>query len=353
MSTPIEFFAFAMNRLKIEKLTKANLVGPVYKVLKGTCRSFIELEYNIDQCYLALTDQLDWANPEGDRCPYDLSKPSTLKGRPGHLTIPVAFFFNNDLEFLRTGNSETKYTTSITKTKAARLSKHDTFSTMRILSVVNVKINKKLGYGYLEEIVVRRADKKLYTFKEGDFKNLHLNHIEDMLILHVQNRLSNLEGNDVVDLVVALRMFTRILVIKKRVEDVQLEFQGRVQQRHAKTEMDIKRSEPVTHHGEFGKDELYKARKDWLVQGKSRLTTDYCGGQYDFIIIDLKLGCLGSLKKLFVEGMPKVVTIAFELFPSLEVLELEDMQSWENCWKNVIALGYTYGKTWKFRPLHG
>ncbi|GJR75477.1 disease resistance protein [Tanacetum coccineum] len=38
-----------------------------------------------------------------------------------------------------------------------------------------------------------------------------------------------------------------------------------------------------------------------------------------------KLGCLGSLKKLFVEGMPKVVTIAPELFPSLEVLELEDM----------------------------
>ncbi|GKE71559.1 hypothetical protein Tco_1529631 [Tanacetum coccineum] len=63
---------------------------------------------------------------------------------------------------------------------------------MRILSVVNVKINKKLGYGYLEEIVVRRSDKKLYTFKEGDFKNLHLNDIEDMLILHVQNRLSNL-----------------------------------------------------------------------------------------------------------------------------------------------------------------
>ncbi|GJY36492.1 zinc finger, CCHC-type containing protein [Tanacetum coccineum] len=35
--------------------------------------------------------------------------------------------------------------------------------------------------------------------------------------------------------------------------------------------------------------------------------------------------CLGSLKKLFVEGMPKVVIIAPELFPSLEVLELEDM----------------------------
>ncbi|GJV33974.1 hypothetical protein Tco_1394374 [Tanacetum coccineum] len=39
-----------------------------------------------------------------------------------------------------------------------------------------------------------------------------------------------------------------------------------------------------------------------------------------------KLRCMGSLKRLFVEGMP----MALELFPSLEVLELEDMQGWEN-----------------------
>ncbi|GKG53497.1 hypothetical protein Tco_0554897, partial [Tanacetum coccineum] len=67
-----------------------------------------------------LMDKLDWTNPEGDRCPYDLSKPLPLQGSPGHLTIPVDFFFNNDLEYLRTGNSERKYTVSITKTKAAR-----------------------------------------------------------------------------------------------------------------------------------------------------------------------------------------------------------------------------------------
>ncbi|GKC69974.1 hypothetical protein Tco_1115857 [Tanacetum coccineum] len=78
---------------------------------------------------------------------------------------------------------------------------------MRILSVANVKVDKRLGYGYLEEIVVRRADRKPYTFKEGDFKNLHLNDIKDMLILHVHNRLFNLEGKDIVDLAVALRMY--------------------------------------------------------------------------------------------------------------------------------------------------
>ncbi|GKA44166.1 hypothetical protein Tco_0736890 [Tanacetum coccineum] len=71
MATPIDFTKFAMNRLKKDKITKADLVGPVYKLLKGTCRSSIELEYNMEQCYLALSDQLDWANPEGDRCPYD------------------------------------------------------------------------------------------------------------------------------------------------------------------------------------------------------------------------------------------------------------------------------------------
>nr|GEX50355.1 hypothetical protein [Tanacetum cinerariifolium] len=36
MSTPINFSAFAMNRLKISKLTKAGLVRPVYNILKGT-----------------------------------------------------------------------------------------------------------------------------------------------------------------------------------------------------------------------------------------------------------------------------------------------------------------------------
>ncbi|GJX60195.1 hypothetical protein Tco_0291585 [Tanacetum coccineum] len=75
MSTPIDFYTFAMNRLKISKLTKADLVGQVYNLLKETCKSCVELKYNIEECYRALFDQLDWNNPEGNRCPYDLSKP--------------------------------------------------------------------------------------------------------------------------------------------------------------------------------------------------------------------------------------------------------------------------------------
>ncbi|GJU76854.1 hypothetical protein Tco_1273924 [Tanacetum coccineum] len=42
------------------------------------------------------------------------------------------------------------------------------------------------------DITVRRDDDKLYTFKEGDFKRLRLQDIEDMLILLVQGKLTNL-----------------------------------------------------------------------------------------------------------------------------------------------------------------
>nr|GEX11460.1 copia protein [Tanacetum cinerariifolium] len=87
MATPIDFSKYAMNRLKIDNLTKEILVGPVYNLLKGTCTSSIELEYNMEKCFKALTDKLDWNNPEGDHCPFDLTKPLPLKGRPGRLTV--------------------------------------------------------------------------------------------------------------------------------------------------------------------------------------------------------------------------------------------------------------------------
>ncbi|GJW88419.1 hypothetical protein Tco_0163759 [Tanacetum coccineum] len=122
----------------------------------------------MEQCYLALSDQLDWVNPEGNRCPYDMSKPLPLQDKEWRLTIP-------------------------------NTSPYEVYSTMRILILVRVSVDKKLGYGYLKEITVKRAYQKLYTFKEEQ-------------ALQPRRR----------DLVTALRMFTRSIVLKARVEDVQL-----------------------------------------------------------------------------------------------------------------------------------
>ncbi|GKD85949.1 hypothetical protein Tco_1357103 [Tanacetum coccineum] len=108
------------------------------------------------------------------------------------LIVPVDYFFNNDLACLQGGSTDRTYTTSLTKKKAAkydlpriedmgpkrqrfygyaskRVSKHDVYSTKRILAVTNVKVNIWYSYGHLEEIEVRRSDQQLYKFMEGDF----------------------------------------------------------------------------------------------------------------------------------------------------------------------------------------
>nr|GEU86893.1 hypothetical protein [Tanacetum cinerariifolium] len=78
-----------------------------------------------------------------------------------------------------------------------------------------VKIIKKYDYSHLEKIEDRRDDQELYTFKKGDFKRLRLQDIEDMLLLLIQQRLTNLIINERYDLNVALRMYSRRIVIQR------------------------------------------------------------------------------------------------------------------------------------------
>nr|GEY10806.1 hypothetical protein [Tanacetum cinerariifolium] len=85
----------------------------------------------------------------------------------------------------------------------------------RILAITEVNLTKKHGYGYLQKIVVRRSDNEHYKFKEDDFPRLRINDIEDMLLLVVHNRITNISGDDVSYFAIALRMFTRSLVIQK------------------------------------------------------------------------------------------------------------------------------------------
>ncbi|GJY79791.1 hypothetical protein Tco_0485592, partial [Tanacetum coccineum] len=198
MSISIDFSAYVMHNMKIDNLTQEILVGHAFNLLKGTCKSFVELEYHSEECYKAVINQLDWNNPEGYEYPFNLSKPLPLIEAQGRQVIPANYFFNNDLEYLKGGSFSRKYTTYTTKTKAAKYdniegiedmvltkSKHDVFSRKRIIAVTHVKVMKWYGYGNLEEIIVQREDQKLYKFKEGDFPRLNLHDIEDLLLLLV------------------------------------------------------------------------------------------------------------------------------------------------------------------------
>ncbi|GJW16404.1 hypothetical protein Tco_0020537 [Tanacetum coccineum] len=180
MATSIDFSKYVLNRLKIDNLTQDILLGPAYNLLKSTCHL-------------------------------------------GYLTVVVDYFFNNDLKYIKSSDLERTYTTSIMKTKAARYEIKGIEDMVPTLwRVKSVSVKKLHGYGHPEEIVVKRADRQLYKFKEGDFVDLHINDIEDMLFLVVQHKLFHLTDSDIVDFIMALYMFTRSLVIKKQVEDLQL-----------------------------------------------------------------------------------------------------------------------------------
>ncbi|GKF57338.1 hypothetical protein Tco_0170875, partial [Tanacetum coccineum] len=110
MDTPLDFLAFVMNRLKVDTLTPELLVGLTYELMKGSCKSLVELEYFFEEVCKATIDQLDWNNPEGQQYPYDLRKPSPLiPNSRGHRVIPFDHFINNDLAYLSGGVSSRTY----------------------------------------------------------------------------------------------------------------------------------------------------------------------------------------------------------------------------------------------------
>ncbi|GKA00158.1 retrovirus-related pol polyprotein from transposon TNT 1-94, partial [Tanacetum coccineum] len=169
VSTPIDFSGYVMNHLKIDNLTRDS----------------------------------------GHEYPFDLSKPLPLIEVQGRQVVPADYFFNNDLEYLKGGSSRRKYTTSTTKTNAA---KYDNIKGIKdivltlwspvkvaydqyAMWVTHVKVMKWYDYGYLEEIIIRRDDQKLYKFMKGDFPRLNLHDIEDLLLLLLFERrlMRNLE----------------------------------------------------------------------------------------------------------------------------------------------------------------
>nr|GEU90078.1 retrovirus-related Pol polyprotein from transposon TNT 1-94 [Tanacetum cinerariifolium] len=190
MDTPVDFSAFLMNRLKLDTLTLELLAGPTYELMKGLCKR--------------------------KQYPHNLLKPLPLiPNFQGRRVIPFDHFINNDLEYLCGGASCHKYTTSVTKTKAAdyghikwiedlvphtmwsqesvsydkyafwaishwgrkrqqpygfavnRESARDVYSKRRVIAVTKLQIVEWYNYKHLDWIIVRRDDDKLYKFKDA------------------------------------------------------------------------------------------------------------------------------------------------------------------------------------------
>ncbi|GJV62136.1 hypothetical protein Tco_1468236 [Tanacetum coccineum] len=224
MDTPLNFSAFVMNRLKVDTLTPELLVGLTFKLMKGTCKSMVKLEYLFEEVYKATTEQLDCTNPDGEQYPHDLRKPLPLiSNTRGRQVIPFDHFINNNLAYLSGGVSSRKHATSVTKTKAADYGNIKWIEDLvpnSIWSEVPVSYDKyalweisHLGRKRQQFYVYatnRESSKDVYSRRriiaEGDLKRLWLQDIEDMLILLVQGKLSNLKIEERLAFSVALRI---------------------------------------------------------------------------------------------------------------------------------------------------
>ncbi|GKF90965.1 hypothetical protein Tco_0274666, partial [Tanacetum coccineum] len=126
------------------------------------------------------------------------------------------------------------------------------YSKHRIIVVTSLKIMELFGYKHLEDI---------YKFREGDFKRLRREDIEDMLLLLVQGmrKLTNLNVDERFALNVALRMYTRRIVIQERVEDLQMAVES--------YQKKINLTKPDTYRTDLKKMTSYTAYRD--IQGIS------------------------------------------------------------------------------------
>nr|GEW22415.1 hypothetical protein [Tanacetum cinerariifolium] len=138
MDTPLDFSNFLINRLKVDTLTPKFIAGPTYELLKGSCKS--------------LTKATDYGH---------IKWIEDLVPRTMWIEEPIGY------------------------------DKHALWR-RRIIAVTELKILEWHNYKHLDWIMVRRDDDKLYKFKEGDFKRLRIQDIEDISIV-IQRRVEDLQ----------------------------------------------------------------------------------------------------------------------------------------------------------------
>nr|GEX22124.1 reverse transcriptase domain-containing protein [Tanacetum cinerariifolium] len=204
-ATPEPTWTIPSSNVSDTKLTQADLEGQAYEVVKAFYLDVNNLQSQMEECHMLLTDPVDWTNPEGDKVRIGVNRPLPLGGPLCHVTIQSQFFFNKDLEYLRHVSKGSNPALPISKMKAASyldfglellvlekiwiedVCNYDISAKYSISHcVVRIKAYSRYIYDYLSKTVLRRVDLQEHTIAEKDFKNLHLSDFEDLNLLLLQ-----------------------------------------------------------------------------------------------------------------------------------------------------------------------
>ncbi|GJT19447.1 hypothetical protein Tco_0878153 [Tanacetum coccineum] len=190
--------------------------------------------------------------------------------------------------------------------KVNRESARDVYSRHRIIAITKLKIVEWHNYKHLDWITIHRNDDKLYTFKEGDYSRLLLQDIEDMLLLLVQGKLTNLNVEECLALGVSLRMFTISTVIRRGVEDLQLGVES-YQKKLNLTRPDTYKSD-LKHKSTYT---AYSNPKGFIYQNKDKknklMRIDELHKFSDGTLNDVRSALDDILKRIRMEYLPQTV----------------------------------------------
>nr|GEU37105.1 hypothetical protein [Tanacetum cinerariifolium] len=146
MDTHVDFLAFLMNQLKVDTLTPELLAGPTYELMKGSCKSLVELEFFLEEVYKT------WY---------------LVQCKVKHWSAMINMLSGESLIEGANVNSSMDLRPNI-------------YSKRRIIADTKLQIIERPNYKNLDWKTVRRDDDKLYKFKEGNLKRLHIQDIEDI-----------------------------------------------------------------------------------------------------------------------------------------------------------------------------
>ncbi|GKE29546.1 hypothetical protein Tco_1444930, partial [Tanacetum coccineum] len=293
MDPPLDFSAFVMNRLKVDTLTLELLVGPTYELMKGSCKSLVELEYFLEEVCKATTDQLDWNNPEGQQYPHDLRKllplipnsrvTKTKATDYGHIKwikdlvpntmwsqVPIVYDKHALWGIYHWGRKRQQLYGFVVNRESA----HDVYSINRIIGIKKLTIFEWHNYKHLEWITIRK--------------------------------LTNLNIKERLALGVSLLMFTRSIVIRRRVEDLHLgikSYQKKLNLTRLDTyRSDLKRKSAYT---------AYSNPKGFIYQNKDKknrlMRIDELHKFSDGTLNDVRSALDDILKRIWMEYLPQTV----------------------------------------------
>nr|GEX09554.1 hypothetical protein [Tanacetum cinerariifolium] len=293
MDTPVDFFNFLINRLNVDTLTPKLLAGPIYELLKGSCKS---LQYL-----------------------HNLLKPLPLiPNNRGHRVIPFDHFINNDLEYLRGGASRRKYTTSVMKTKAAD---YGHIKWIEYLVPRTMWIQEPIGYDKHALWGVshwRRKRQQFYGFavnrecardvysKRRIIAVTELKIVEWHNYKHLMITLTNLTVEERFAFNVCLRMFTRTVVIQRHMEDLQLGVES--------YQKKLNLTKPDTYRSDLKRKEAYIAYfnlRGFIYQNKDKknrlMQIDKLHKFSDGTLIDVRTALDDHLKGILMQYLPQSI----------------------------------------------